>query len=263
MNQPVDAPPFTKARRNRTFALGVAAGAALMLFLNFGIAASADKTAQPTATTTVTVTAAPQQNAPSAQQPQQPQGIGIDLARRIDGDPMAIGPVDAPLVIVEYADYRCPYCSLFEQQTLPVIIDEYVNEGLVRIEFRDMPLFGDDSVAAAIAGRAAGNQGKFWEFMSAIAANGVVEGGHPDLPRERLVGFAEMVGVPDIAKFTADLDDPALATAVQNDLAEGRQIGVSGVPAFLVGDTPVVGAQPIDVFRQVIDQKLTEAGVIR
>lgn len=258
MSQSDKTPRFTKARRNRTFAMGVAAGAALMLLLNFAIGATADKS-QTEPTTTVTVTAGTQdvpQDTPTAQ-----GGIGVDLSRRIEGDPMSIGKVDAPVVIIEYADYRCPYCSLFEQQTLPIIVEEYVDPGLVRIEFRDMPLFGQYSTDAAVAGRAAGNQGKFWEFMNLIAANGVAEGGHPDLPRERLIEFATQAGVEDIDKFTADLDDPALLQAVETDLGEGRQLGISGVPAFLVGDTPISGAQPIEVFRQVLAQELSEAGI--
>lgn len=260
---PASPPRFTKARRNRTFALGVAAGATLMLLLNLAIGATADGSRpQATATTTLTVTAAPG-NGAQPQPTASSTGLGIDLARRIDGDPTAMGRVDAPVAIVAYADYRCPFCSLFDQQTLPVIVSEYVETGQVRYEFRDMPLFGQQSFDAAVAGRAAGNQGKFWEFMSAIAANGVVEGGHPDLPRERLIGFAEQAGVPDIARFTTDLDDPVLLAAVKKDLTEGQQIGFSGVPGFLIGVTPVLGAQPIDVFRQVIESELDKAGVIR
>lgn len=249
-------PIYTKARRNRTFALGIAAGAALMLILNFAIGATADKSiTEPS--TTVTVTAGQE---PQAEQTEH-TGIGVDLSRRIEGDPMALGAVDAPVVMVEYADYRCPYCSLFEQEILPGIVAEYVDLGLLRVEFRDMPLFGDYSYDAAVAGRAAGNQGKFWEFMNVVAANGVEEGGHPDLPRERLVEFADQAGVADLDKFTADLDDTELLAAVEADLAEGRQLGISGVPAFLVGDVPVAGAQPIEVFRDVLTQELAEAGI--
>lgn len=263
MTKPTSTPTFTKARRNRTFALGVASGAALMLVLNLAIGATADNS-RPQAGATVTVTAAPggtNQQQPDGSNAQ--KGLGIDMARRIDGDPTAMGRVDAPVVIVEYADYRCPFCSLFTHQTLPIIVSEYVDVGLVRFEYRDMPLFGQQSFDAAVAGRAAGNQGKFWEYMAAVAANGVVEGGHPDLTRERLIGFAEVIGVPDIARFTTDLDDPQLLAAVRADLTEARQIGFSGVPGFLVGDTPVIGAQPIDVFRQTIDIELSAAGVIR
>lgn len=261
MIEPASTAKFSKARRNRIFVLGVVAGATLMLLLNLAINASTDRAASAPATT-VTVTANPT-NPTEPTAPNTTAGLGIDMARRIADDPTAIGATDAPVVIVEYADYRCPFCSLFEQKTLPLIISEYVDKGHVRFEFRDTPIFGEQSVDAAVAGRAAGKQGKFWQYMSAVAANGVVEGGHPNLTRERLTGFAEAAGVGDIAQFTADLDDPALLDAVRADLAEARQLGFSGVPAFLVGDVPVVGAQPIETFRKVIDQKLDEAGIVR
>lgn len=252
-----DSEKLTKRVRNRSFAIGLVVGAAAMLVLTPMVSGSSS----PQATTTVTVTAQPGQ-APSEQAAGQ-SGIGIDLARRTDGDVTAMGSVDAPVVMIAYADYRCPFCALFEQTTLPTIVSEYVDQGLVRFEYRDMPVFGDQSVSTAVAGRAAGNQGMFWEFMSAIAANGVTEGGHPDLPRERLIAFAEQAGVPDIAQFTADLDDPNLLQTVQTDLAEGKQLGVTSVPTFIIGDTPVVGAQPLEVFTQVIDKELSEVGVIR
>lgn len=127
VTQPADATKFTKARRNRTFAAGVVVGAAVMLGANLAIGATVD-TAGPQPTVTVTASTQPDQPSDSAAQ----QGLGIDLSRRIDGDPTAIGAVDAPVVMVAYADYRCPFCSLFEQQTLPSIVTNYVDRGLLR-----------------------------------------------------------------------------------------------------------------------------------
>ena len=265
---------YTKRARNRTFILGFLSGALVValfaLALNLGqgdqpthgqaatqppVGASASTAPEPG-----TTTPNPSATTPG---PTGPVPLRFDMSRRVDGDITALGPVDAPLVIVEYAGYRCPFCSSFEMQTMPMIIGEYIDAGLVRFEFRDMPIFGDQSIETAIAGRAAGAQGKFWEFKDAIAANGVAEGGHPDLPRERLIGFAEQVGVPDIAKFTADLDSPELRAAVETDLAEAQGLGVSSVPAFLIGDTGILGAQPFEVFRDNIERELVEAGVER
>ena len=167
-------------------------------------------------------------------------------------DPMAIGDVDAPVVLVEWTDMRCPYCAVFSQETLPTIVDEYVETGEVRIEVRDVAFFGEASETASVAARAAGQQGMFMEYLDAVYAAAPAEG-HPELPVDQLIAFAEEVGVPDIAKFTADLDDSALRAAVRESTSTAQQLGVSGVPFFAVGTSALSGAQPIDAFRDFLD----------
>lgn len=181
-----------------------------------------------------------------------------DLARRVPTDVAAQGSVDAPVVILEYADYRCPYCAHFDRDTLPQIITDYIDAGKVRFEWRDFPIFGDESTAAAVAARAAGEQGLFWEYHTAVFA-AAPDRGHPDLPTERLIDFARQVGVPDLDRFAADLNSPELAAQVRADQTEGSAIGVSSAPTFIVNDTPVVGAQPYEAFRQAIDAELAKA----
>lgn len=178
-----------------------------------------------------------------------------DLARRDADDPTALGDVDAPVVIVEWADYRCPFCGVFARDTQPTIIKEYVEEGLVRIEWRDLPVFGDESIIAAYAGRAAGEQGLFWEFHDAVFAD-APQRGHAELPRQRLIEIAQDIGVPDLVRFEADMDDPDLQALVQADLDEGYSLGVTSTPIFLIGQTPVAGAQPLDTFREAIESEL-------
>lgn len=185
------------------------------------------------------------------------------LARRDPDDVAALGDPQAPLTIIEYADFRCPFCSAFTSQTLPQIRSTYVDTGLVRFEFRDMPVFGDQSVRTAVASRAAGKQGVYWEFSTAVAINGVNEGGHPDLTDDRLVEFASQAGVSDLDAFRADLDDADLLAEVQRDYAEGQTLGVSSVPAFIIGDQAVMGAQPFETFAQIIEQELDALGVER
>lgn len=182
-----------------------------------------------------------------------------DLARRDADDPTALGDVDAPVVIVEWADYRCPFCGVFARDTQPTIIEQYVEDGLVRIEWRDLPVFGDESVIAAYAGRAAGEQGLFWEFHDAVFAD-APERGHAELPRERLLEIAQIIGVPDLAQFESDMDDPELQARVQADLDEGYSLGVTSTPIFLIGQTPIVGAQPLEAFQQAIELELDRVG---
>jgi len=182
----------------------------------------------------------------------------LDMSRRIDGDPTALGAVDAPVVLIEYADFRCPFCGVYARDTMPQLIQEYVDSGEVRMEWRDLPVFGDESVAAAVAARAAGEQGLFWEFGEVVFAD-APERGHVALPRERLIEIAQEIGVPDIAAFEADLTNPELMALVEADLAEARALGATGTPTFLVNDTPLSGAQPISVFRDVIETELEQA----
>src|SRR5699024_5603667 len=78
----------------------------------------------------------------------------VDIEPRRDADdPMAIGDVDAPVVLIDYSDFQCPFCGKFARDTAPELIDEYVDEGILRIEWRDFPYLGDDSWKGARAGR--------------------------------------------------------------------------------------------------------------
>jgi protein-disulfide isomerase len=180
------------------------------------------------------------------------------LADRRAGDPLALGPVDAAVVVIEWSDYRCPFCSVFGRDTFPELREEFVDTGEVRFEFRDLAIFGDQSVDAAVAARAAGEQGRYFEFAEALFA-AAPEKGHPDMPRATLAGFAEAAGVPDLARFDRDLDDAGLRALVEADTARAQRLGATGTPFFLVGGTPVSGAQPVEVFRTVIEDELVKA----
>lgn len=180
------------------------------------------------------------------------------VVRRDANDPKAIGDVNAPVVLVQWTDLRCPFCASFHRDTLPTIIDEYVETGKVRIEYYDVAYFGDQSVDAAVAARAAGNQGRFEQYLDAVYAD-APERAHPDLSREDLIAFAQTAGVPDIEAFTDDLDSDELKSEVTTDTATAQSQGVSAVPFFVAGDMALSGAQPIGVFRQFLDQAISEA----
>lgn len=149
----------------------------------------------------------------------------FDLSRRIDGDPTAAGEVDAPVVPIEFADYRCPFCGKFHRDTLGDLVDEYVEDARVRVEWRDAP-----------------------------------DSGHPDLPRQVLIEHAQTAGAADMEKFEADLDNEDLHAQVQSDLEEAQRLGVTSVPTFAINDSVISGAQPADVFRETIEKELAEAG---
>jgi protein-disulfide isomerase len=181
----------------------------------------------------------------------------LAVTRREPGDPQALGAVDAPVVIVEYSDFQCPFCGRFARETAPVLEREYVDKGLVRIEWRDFPYLGPESTLAAQAGRAAAAQDRFWQFHDAMYADQPAPNSGR-ITEDHLVGVARKVGL-DPDRFRRDLASESMAAAVQDDFTEGQSIGVTGTPAFLVNGRPVMGAQPVEVFRQLIDQGLAEA----
>ncbi|MET1018428.1 MAG: DsbA family protein [Microterricola sp.] len=180
------------------------------------------------------------------------------LARRDPADTAAKGSVDAPVVLIEYADFRCAYCSVFANEVLPTLMTEYVDAGLVRVEWRDAPVLGETSPDAAIAAHAAGAQGMFWEYAEALYATSPT--GKTEWNRDALLGVAATVPGLDVDAFTVALDDPAHAQRVVREAQESTAIGVSSTPTFIVGNTPVRGAQPLSAFRDVIDQELAAAG---
>lgn len=199
-----------------------------------------------------------QPGAADGQTPTQEPSEAADAHLRMDpNDPMAIGDINAPVIMSEWFDYRCPYCAVFATETLPTLISEYVETGKLRIEFNDVYFFGDDSRDAAIAARAAAAQGYFLPYTEALF-EAAPTSGHPDLPRETLVEFAKTAGVPDMDKFVADLDSAQLAAAVDSSHDQAVGWGITSVPFFVIDGQAIPGAQPLDVFRQVLDEQLAQ-----
>lgn len=196
------------------------------------------------------------QDGPAAEAvtPQSP--ATLDLARRDPADPLAAGPVDAPVVMVVYSDYQCPFCAVWAEQTQPTML-EYVEAGDLRIEWRDLAVFGPDSERAARAAYAAGLQGAFWEFHGALFASGEKRAA-ADLTEQALVTLAGSLGL-DADVFAADLASAQVATAVQANADEAAAIGVFSTPSFLIGEQTVVGAQPTEVFVAAVEDALARA----
>jgi protein-disulfide isomerase/rhodanese-related sulfurtransferase len=169
----------------------------------------------------------------------------------VDAVPVStLGDADAPVTMIEYSDFQCPYCQRYAAETLPTLLDRYVDEGLVRMEWRDFPALGPISLQLAVAGRAAELQGRFWDFHDAVFASG-----------ERITDpaqirtLAQSAGL-DLDAFDAAVDDPTLELAVRRTMESGQAAGVTGTPAFLVDGRPISGAQPLDVFVELIEAEL-------
>ncbi|MEV7197499.1 DsbA family protein [Streptomyces sp. NPDC093510] len=172
------------------------------------------------------------------------------LARRDAKDPLAQGRADAPVVMVEYADFKCGFCGKFARDTEPGLVKKYVDEGTLRIEWRNFPIFGEDSERAARGAWAAGRQGRFWQFHEAAYADGSKEKGFGE---GRLKELAREAGVKDVGRFVKDLDSDAAEAAVKKDQEEAYGLGAASTPSFLINGRPVSGAQPDQVFDQAIE----------
>jgi len=128
---------------------------------------------------------------------------------------MAMGKVDAPVVMVAYSDFQCPFCGKFARDTEPALVRQFVDTGTLRIEWRDFPYLGRESTTAARAGRAAAAQGRFWAFHDALYANKTpVNSGK--LTPAYLTGVAKNLDL-DVDRFRADMTSAESEAAVQKD----------------------------------------------
>jgi protein-disulfide isomerase len=160
----------------------------------------------------------------------------------------AQGPESAPVTIVEFSDFQCPYCVKAEP-TVKEVVAAY--PGKVRLVYRDYPLPGHPlAPKAAEAAHCAGDQGKYWQMHDRLFAAG------GKLEVESLKGYAKEVGL-DATKFDACLDSGEKASVVASNKKAGDDAGVNGTPAFFINGRLISGAQPAEAFKQVIDAELT------
>ena len=177
----------------------------------------------------------------------------IDAERHDPEDPLAMGALDAPVTIVMFSDFQCPFCALWTTQTLPELMP-YIDEDEVRVEWRDLAVFGDDSRRAAYAGYAAGLQGKYLEFTQTLFEGGDSPSASA-LSDDALEELAGDLGL-DVDKFNSDRTGEEVEEAVEANFAEGEELGVFSTPAFLVNGRPIIGAQPTETFIEAVEAEL-------
>ena len=176
---------------------------------------------------------------------------------RDPADAQAKGKVDAPVVMVIYSDFACPYCTQFAQKVEPEL-DKLVKQGTLRVEWRDLAQISETSPLAAQAGRAAAKQGKFWEFHDAVYAAADPQG-HPEYTEDSLVAFAKKAGVADIDRFRTDMNAAETVSAVTEAKDHAHSIGITGTPFMIVGETFVSGFQDADYMKAVINSQAAKA----
>lgn len=181
----------------------------------------------------------------------------LEVPRRAAGDPLALGRTDAPVVVSEWGDFQCPFCRLYATATEPALLRQYVDSGQVRIEWHDFAYLGPESVLEARAARAAGQQGRFWDFHAALYRDQPAEN-RGEVTDASLTALAGRLGL-DVARFERDYADPRITQAVAADQQLGARLGVGGVPSFVIGDQLIFGAQPLATFQQAIDAALARS----
>ncbi len=172
----------------------------------------------------------------------------------IDDDP-SMGDGSAPVVMIEFSDFQCPFCARFYSDTLPQIEADYIETGKVQLVYRDFPIgFHQYAKAAAMAAECADDQGKWRVMHDMIFEN------QATLSEQNLKQWAADIGL-DTATFNSCLDSKKYGDEVDNDVSDGSAAGVNGTPTFFVGKRNgtaqmLVGAQPYSAFQQAIDAAL-------
>ena len=172
--------------------------------------------------------------------------------RHIEGDPAA------PVVIIEYSDFKCPYCAQFATDGLYWIREYYVKTGKVRFAFHHIATLGPESVRSAVASECAAEQDQFWAFHDRVFADQAAR--HSTLDDEKLIDIADKLDL-DIIAFEACLNADRYTDQINEQTRKAQQsVGIRATPGFIINDTLLVGAKPFEVFSEIIEQKLQEAG---
>lgn len=189
----------------------------------------------------------------------------VDTTATVGGQPVKVelgnlpvlGDEKAKITIVEFGDFQCPFCELFFKQVEPVIRDQYIKNGQVKIQWRDFAFLGPESFWAAEAARCANNQGQFWQYHDLLfnRQKGENQGA---FAKDNLKKFAGELGLNQ-QDFDTCLDSGQYTQTVKDDTDYGRSVGVNGTPATFINGEMVTGvnqADPFTQFKVVIDKYL-------
>ncbi|MAS36390.1 MAG: hypothetical protein CL610_20460 [Anaerolineaceae bacterium] len=162
-----------------------------------------------------------------------------------------LGPDDAPIVMIEFGDFNCGFCGRFHSETFPRLIENYGDQ--IQFIYRDYPILAESSLTAALAARCAGEQGEFWPYHDLLFEN--------QSSFNQTGGFAslaEQAGL-DVDAFNTCVEEQRFLSSVLTEYQEGQSLGIRGTPAFFINGRPISGAQPYDVFAEVIEEELAAA----
>ncbi len=178
----------------------------------------------------------------------------VELDQSYDGEYFYLGSDDAPITIVEYTDYQCPFCQRYFFNTFGQILEEYVESGKVRYTVKDMALSGHAKAKpAAYAARCAGEQDRYWEMHEKIFTF-QNQWSYADDAQAQFTEYATDLGL-NTSKFTTCYENAPgkYDDQIKADIVEASTLGISGTPSFSINGQIIVGAQPFETFQQVIE----------
>ena len=192
------------------------------------------------------VTAAPQANQPAAQPAATQEIRRYDIPT--DGYP-STGPADAPIVIVEFSDFQCPFCKRWYDQVYTQLLAAY--PGKIRFVYRNLPLTSihPESMPSAEASLCAGEQNAFWQYHDQLFSDSAT------LSSDLYPQLASDLGL-DVTAFTSCMSENRYQSKIQTDMDFALNLGVQSTPTFFINGLAVVGAQPLTTFTQIIDKEL-------
>ncbi|KAB8145176.1 DsbA family protein [Chloroflexia bacterium SDU3-3] len=176
----------------------------------------------------------------------------------------SMGDPSAPIKVVVYSDFQCPYCAMFAEQAMPEIKKNYIDTGKVSFEFRDFPLseIHSSAVLAAHVANCAAVQGSFYPMHDRLFKGQTdKEWGTSNLSQDfsTMLGYARELKLDEKALQTC-VQSQQFATQIESDYREGTAAGVQSTPSFTVNGTLVVGAQPYDTWKKTFDDELAKLG---
>ena len=185
-------------------------------------------------------------NNPAPNVPTEPSQVTVS-----EDDDAVLGDKNAPVTIIEFSDYQCPFCGRFYTETLPLIKKDYIDTGKVKLVYRDFPLtsihpMAQPAAESAECVREKGGDSAYWKMHDKIFEN------QQSLSEENLKAWAKQLG----QNIDSCLDSGKFKSEVQKDLNDATSAGGRGTPYFVINGKPLSGAQPYSAFKQVIDAEL-------
>lgn len=185
-------------------------------------------------------------------QPPRPEYADLEIPAGVP----VLGDPEAPVTIVEFADFQCPFCGFFFTEVQQKLLEEYVDTGKAKFIYLDFAFLGQESVEAANAAKCAADQGKYWEYHDKLfqSQDGENQGA---FERDKLLQYGRALGL-NMSDFTSCVEEGTHVQEVSEQTKLGQSIGVTGTPTTIINRKIIVGAQGYEVFASEIDKILGE-----